>query len=480
MIAARRKGRASLADPISMTDRYQTLTESLPGRFIAGRLGMPRPARLRRYEPGQPVLDGPALLGGGGRLVAPAARVLAVIGAETRVNALGDAAQTAGTEAGLSTEVAGDEGSFGALVFDASGIGSTGELRALYDFFHPYVRRIGASGRAVVLGAPPEQAEGRDAAVAQRALEGFVRALAKEIGNRGATANLVYAAPGAEANLESTLRFFLSARSAYVDGQVARVGAGESQDPASWDRPLDGKVALVTGASRGIGASIAEVLARDGAHVVCLDIPDQGEALVDVANRVGGSTLQLDISGADAPERLASHLRDRHGGVDVVVHNAGVTRDKTLGRMSEDQWDMLLSINLGAPERINDALLDGELLRRGGRIVGVSSVSGIAGNRGQANYATSKAGVIGMVDALAPVLAERGATINAVAPGFIETQMTAAMPVATREAGRRLNSLAQGGLPVDVAETIAWFASPGSGGVNGNVVRVCGQALIGA
>jgi 3-oxoacyl-[acyl-carrier protein] reductase len=107
-------------------------------------------------------------------------------------------------------------------------------------------------------------------------------------------------------------------------------------------------------------------------------------------------------------------------------------------------------------------------------------VSGIAGNRGQANYAASKAGVIGTVESLAPVLAERGQTINAVAPGFIETQMTAAMPLGTREAGRRMNSVAQGGQPVDVAEAITWLASPASGGVNGNVVRVCGQSLIGA
>jgi 3-oxoacyl-[acyl-carrier protein] reductase len=113
-------------------------------------------------------------------------------------------------------------------------------------------------------------------------------------------------------------------------------------------------------------------------------------------------------------------------------------------------------------------------------VVGVSSISGIAGNAGQTNYATSKAGIIGWVQAWASRLEDRGVTINAVAPGFIETQMTEAMPLATREAGRRMNSLAQGGLPIDVAETIAWFASPGSGGVNGNVVRVCGQSLIGA
>jgi 3-oxoacyl-[acyl-carrier protein] reductase len=201
---------------------------------------------------------------------------------------------------------------------------------------------------------------------------------------------------------------------------------------------------------------------------------------VDVANGIGGSTLQLDITSDNASSRLAEHLDQRHGGVDVVVHNAGVTRDKTLGRMSEDQWDMLLAINLLAPERINEALLERGVLNSGGRIVGVSSVSGIAGNRGQSNYATSKAGVIGIVQALAPVLAQRQSTVNAVAPGFIETQMTAAMPLGTREAGRRLNSLTQGGLPVDVAEAVSWLASPGSGGVNGNVVRVCGQAVIGA
>jgi 3-oxoacyl-[acyl-carrier protein] reductase len=332
----------------------------------------------------------------------------------------------------------------------------------------------------VVLATPPEQSESPSQAVAQRALEGFLRAVGKEVGNKGATANLVYSAPEAEQNLESTLRFFLSSRSAYVSGQVVRVGAGERGRPDDWERPLAGKVALVTGAARGIGASIAKTLARDGAHVVCLDIPDQGEALVDVANEVGGSTLQLDISSDGAPAALADHLNSRHGGVDVVVHNAGVTRDKTLGRMDDSQWDMLLAINLEAPERITDELLRRDLLHDGGRIVGVSSVSGIAGNRGQSNYSTSKAGVIGLVEALAPVLVKHKGTINAVAPGFIETQMTASMPLATREGGRRLSSLVQGGLPVDVAETIAWFASPGSGGVNGNVVRVCGQALIGA
>jgi 3-oxoacyl-[acyl-carrier protein] reductase len=253
-----------------------------------------------------------------------------------------------------------------------------------------------------------------------------------------------------------------------------------SFDGIDWARPLAGRVALVTGAARGIGAAIAEVLARDGAHVVGLDLPALGAELREGTDKLGASSLTLDITEADAPERIASFLGSEHGGVDVFVHNAGVTRDKTLGRMTEELWNMVLAINLSAGERINDELFARDVLRENGRIVCVSSISGIAGNAGQTNYATSKAGVIGMVQALAPVAAKRKATINAVAPGFIETRMTAAMPIAMREVSRRMNSLSQGGLPVDVAEAIAWYANPGSAGVNGNVVRVCGQSLVGA
>ena len=157
-----------------------------------------------------------------------------------------------------------------------------------------------------------------------------------------------------------------------------------------------------------------------------------------------------------------------------------MTRDKTLGRMTEELWSSVLDINLSSEERINDELLERDAIRANGRIVCVSSMNGIAGNAGQTNYATSKAGVIGMVQSMAPAVTKHKLTINAVAPGFIETKMTAAMPIALREAGRRMNSMSQGGLPVDVAEAIAWFASPASTGLNGNVVRVCGQSLLGA
>jgi 3-oxoacyl-[acyl-carrier protein] reductase len=449
-----------------MTDRYQQFARSGLGRQIVRRLGLPNPTPLRRYAPGDPALNGPALVGGAGRL--------------------GDVVHTVLKSAGIDvvTEPLDGEGARHAgLVFDASGIDRPERLRELYDFLAPVIRTVGTGGRVVVLGTPPESVEGR-AAIAQRALEGFTRTVGKEL-RRGATAQLVYVAPGLESPVpavESTLRFQLSAKSAYVDGQVIRVGTHRSRavEPADWAKPLAGKVALVTGAARGIGAAIADVLARDGAHVVALDIPAQGDELSAVANRVRGTALQLDITAADAPARLVTHLTERHGGVDIVVHNAGITRDRTLAKLSESAWDAVLAVNLTSQLAINDALLEANALRDNGRIVGVSSIAGIAGNVGQANYATSKAGVIGMVQTYAPVLAERGATINAVAPGFIETKMTAAVPLFIREAGRRMNSLSQGGLPVDVAEAIAWFANPGSAAVNGNVVRVCGQSLLGA
>jgi 3-oxoacyl-[acyl-carrier protein] reductase len=441
-----------------VSDRYSQVVNAPVLSKFAGQLGLPRPVALERYRPGGPIISGPVLSGAapGGRLGRALSALLDQIKAER----------------------AGTEGKAKALVFDATGIADSTELVELQRFFYPAVGRLRRSGRVIVLGTPPAAAGSSRAATAQRALEGFVRSLAKEIGSRGATAQLVLVSPGAENQLASTLRFLLSPRSAYVDAQVVRVGAGVAPLPElDWERPLDGKLALVTGASRGIGAAIAATLARDGARVVGLDVLQAATELRKVSAEIGGEALGLDITAADAPARIAERFAD---GVDVVVHNAGVTRDRTIAKMPEDRWAQLLDINLSSEERINDALLDGDLLAANGRIVCVSSMSGIAGNSGQTNYAASKAGVIGMVEALAQQLAERQATINAVAPGFIETKMTAAMPIGPREAGRRLSSLSQGGLPVDVAETIAWFASPASTGVNGNVVRVCGQSLLGA
>jgi 3-oxoacyl-[acyl-carrier protein] reductase len=441
-----------------VTDRYSQLVNAPVVSAIARQVGLPQPVELDRHRPGAPVVSGPVLSG-----AAPGAGL-------TR--------QLAAFLDSIAAERAGAEGPAKALLFDATGIADSTELVELQRFFYPAVGRLRRSGRVVVLGTPPARAGSTRTATAQRALEGFTRSLGKEIGSRGATSQLVLVEPGAGDQLDSTLRFLLSPRSAYVSGQVVRIGPGVAPTPEiDWERPLDGRTALVTGASRGIGAAIAATLARDGARVVGLDVPQAAGELGGSMEELGGEAIVLDITAQDAPERIAERFAD---GVDVVVHNAGVTRDRTIAKMPEERWTGLIEINLSSEERIDDALLDRGLLAANGRIVCVSSMSGIAGNSGQTNYATSKAGVIGMVEAMAPELAGRGATINAVAPGFIETRMTAAMPVGPREAGRRLSSLSQGGLPIDVAETIAWFASPASTGVNGNVVRVCGQNLLGA
>ncbi len=372
-----------------------------------------------------------------------------------------------------------------ALVFDGTGIGEPTELGRVYDFVHPLVGRVQRSGRVVVLARPVSDSSTAAAAAAQRGLEGFVRSLAREIGRRGATAQIVYVERGAEARVPAVLRFLLSARSAFVSGQpfhvssVAAQGGGTDRE-VPYVRPLEKKAVLVTGAARGIGAETARLLAAEGAHVVCLDRPEDDGPLSQVARTIHGSVLLQDVSAPDAPERIANALRDEHGGVDVVIHNAGITRDKTLAKMSEDKWKQTIDINLAAVVRINEALIGGGVLRDGGRIVCLSSVAGIAGNMGQTNYAASKAGIIGYVEKLAPELASRGITVNAVAPGFIETRLTHAIPVMIREVGRRLSNLGQGGQPQDIGEVVTFFASPGSQGLTGQILRACGGAFIGA
>jgi 3-oxoacyl-[acyl-carrier protein] reductase len=283
------------------------------------------------------------------------------------------------------------------------------------------------------------------------------------------------------------LRFLLSPRSAFVTGQPIAVDgrAAAPAEPPATARVLEGKVALVTGAARGIGEATARLLAGEGAHVVCVDRPADAGAVSQLARTIDGSVVLADITAADAPAAIVAHLAERFGGVDVVVHNAGITRDKTLGRMSAEAWSSVIDVNLDAIVRI-DAALDeaqgrpGPWLRPFGREICLASVAGIAGNVGQSNYAASKAGVAAYVRRRAVDLAPRGITVNAVAPGFIETRMTAAIPLLIREAGRRLSALGQGGLPWDVGEVITFLASPGAVGITGAVLRVCGGALIGA
>lgn len=446
-----------------MADRYLNFTGTAPGRFLTRRLGLPQPAPLRRWSAEHPSLEGQLL-----HLTA---------GTSTHREELAGILARTGLDVRGSLSGGGADRPAGVVV-DATAVADLDGLAQVHAALHPAVRSIAVSGRVVVLGARPSADDHHQAAV-QQGLEGFVRSLGKEIG-RGRTVNLVRIA-GPAAAAESTLRFLLSPRSAYVSGQVLEVGspAAESTVPEDWGRPLAGRTALVTGAARGIGEAVAETLVRDGAQVVLLDVPAAEADLAKVAERLDGRALPLDITADDAGERIAEFVSGS-GGLDVLVHNAGITRDRRLVNMPSDRWSSVLEVNLASVLRTTDTLLKAGAVRRGGSIVATASIAGLAGNAGQTNYAASKAGIVGLVRSLAPrAAAEHGVTVNAVAPGFIETKMTAAVPLFIREAGRRMNSLGQGGLPVDVAETTSWFAAPGSGAVNGQVVRVCGQSLLG-
>lgn len=449
------------------SDRYIDFANSDMGRRLVKAVGLPAPTRLERWQAGRlrPV-EGTLLISAG-----PLANQVRLF-----AQRLTDSLYSFGSEIpGATVWVANQGPKLKAIVFDASSLLRTEHLKQLRDFFQPLLRSLEPSAHIVILGHAPANLDDPLAASTQQAVEGFSRSLAKEM-RYGGTVQLLQVDAGAENQLEGALRFLLSPKSAFISGQVIRLTPypAHVQD---WTRPLAGQKALVTGAARGIGASIAETLTRDGAQVILLDVPQAAQDLEALAARLGGRALTLDICAEDA----ASQLREQvSGGIDILVHNAGITRDKTLANMPEDFWDSVLAVNLNAPQVLTQALLDNGTLNDNARIVLMASISGLAGNRGQTNYSTSKAGLIGFARALAPALQARGMTINAVAPGFIETRMTAEMPFTLREAGRRMSSLGQGGLPQDVAEAVAWFSQPGSGAITGQVLRVCGQSVIGA
>jgi 3-oxoacyl-[acyl-carrier protein] reductase len=446
-----------------MSDRYVDLVNAGPVKGLAKKLGLPQPAVLRRYRPGAPLLPGPVLVLGAGA------------GADTV------AKEMLGWDLDVRRHAAPKERLGGiVLVLD--------ELAAPEDLSEPMLnagaslRDLAPGGRVVTISRPADGTSRPAQAAARQAVDGSLRSLAHEL-RGGATANGILLGEGVDAGAPAVLgplRFLLSARSAYVNGQFLLVGSDEGSLPADPDRPLAGKVAVVTGAARGIGAAIAETLHRDGAQLIVVDVPAAGEQLAQVANRVGGTALQLDITAADAGAKIAAHAVERHHGLDIVIHNAGITRDKLLANMDQAKWDSVIAVNLTSQLRMNGQLLASGAFRGRPRVVSLASTSGIAGNRGQTNYAASKAGIIGMVRASAAELAEAGGSINAVAPGFIETDMTARMPFLTREVARRLSSLQQGGQPRDVAEAVSFLASDAAGGINGQTLRVCGQSMVGA
>ncbi len=443
-----------------MTDRLLSFVQHPLGRRVARTLGLPQPVVLRRRQDAwsDKELSGRAVLAIAPGSVSPMPSLLPAI------------ASLGGADSG--------SGPVHTLVIDATGCRDIAALHALFEQTQVALTRLTSGGRVLALTS----GDAADAAQAacQQAVQGFIRALAKEIGRRGATANgLVLQAGAAAASAESlagALRFFGTDRSAYVSGQVL-TWRGPARDAASQASGQD--TALVTGAAGGIGAATARRLALDGFRVLCVDVPAARQPLEALARDIGGSLLAADLTAAGAVDELIDALR-RVGGVDVLVHNAGITRDRTLSRMSAAEWDGVVAVNLAAILAI-DARLDAlDLFKPGAREICLSSISGIAGNAGQTNYSASKAALIGYVAARVATLEARGGTINAVAPGFIETAMTRRMPLMVREAGRRLNALKQGGTPGDVAEAIAFLAAPESWGLTGQVLRVCGQSLLGA
>jgi 3-oxoacyl-[acyl-carrier protein] reductase len=478
-----------------MSDFLLELGKNPTARNIVKSLGLPIPIPqdlLRTMDPAveRPLADRDVALclHGESRVLAPLAHTVLEAGGNPYVvgdsdvlahfRSPGEAFGRVVTKLDLA---GGAEGAgFDALVMDATGIASPEELSLLHEFFQPLVSKLRRCGRLVVIGRPDEEMDTPAGSAAQASLIGFVRSVAKEVGRKGATAQLLLLSRGAEPWLAGPIRFLLSRRSAYLSGQVLRVGAtGAAAIEPAWVQPLERKVALVTGAARGIGAATVRTLAKEGAKVICLDRPSDDGPTSQLAREVDGAIFLKDITDPDCPEALAHYLRTEFGGVDIVVHNAGITRDKTLGRMSGELWEQAVDVNLAAVVRINDVLLDG-VVRDGGRVICLSSVAGIAGNAGQTNYAASKAGIIGYVKALAKQSAAHDITVNAIAPGFIETRLTDAIPVGIREVGRRLNNLGQGGVPVDIGHAITFIASPGSQGITGQVVRVCGGCYLGA
>jgi 3-oxoacyl-[acyl-carrier protein] reductase len=445
-----------------MTDTYTRFVRSAPGGALARKLGLPRPARLlRREDRPEPVL-GPVVVLGDSTGADDIARLLLREGADVRRRF--EELRRVGSVIVVADEIA-SPADLGPLVLPLAGA-----MRSL------------VPGARVVTISRPARGEDPARAAARGAVEGFLRSLAHEM-RGGATANGILVEDGVALDAPAALgalRFLLSARSAFVAGQLLTVSSAAGSASENPSLPLAGRTALVTGAARGIGAAIARTLAADGARLVVLDVPGAGTELSRLANELRAVPIQLDVTSATAGERLVSFLRERGLTLDAVVLNAGITRDKLLANMTPDRWDPVLAVNITSQITLAEALIEaGDVLGEQPRVVSLASTSGIAGNRGQTNYAASKAGVIAFVDALAARLEPLGGTANAVAPGFIETEMTARMPALTREVARRVNSLQQGGLPVDVAEAISFLSSAEAGGIRGETLRVCGQNMVG-
>lgn len=440
-----------------MTDFMLRLSKNDTARRLVASLGLPLPLPPVLSRTSEPVGDLP--LKGLAVALAP-----------------GNGPLHASLEAALTGLGAVRGGETSALVFDATALKAPEELERVYSYFHERIGTLPRCGRVVVLTKPAPTEGDSSRAATQRALEGFIRSLAKEVGRRGVTANLVRVGDRGEPRIEGALGFLLSPKSAFITGQVLDIdGRTPTVAPTGWAMALQKKVALVTGAANGIGRATAKVLSREGAQVICVDRPQEEEALVRLCSELPNARPVLcDVSSKPSAQALADSVAH----LDIVVHSAGITRDKTLAKMAVEQWQQVIDVNLAAVLRIHQALEP--KLGQGAHVTVLSSVAGLAGNMGQTAYAATKAALVSWVWSEAERLLPRGIVVNAVAPGFIETRMTATIPLFVREAGRRLSALGQGGMPEDVAEALLFLSSPASWGINGRTLRVCGGAFLGA
>ena len=243
---------------------------------------------------------------------------------------------------------------------------------------------------------------------------------------------------------------------------------------------FEGQVALVTGASRGIGAAIALQLAQQGLRVTGTATSEEGASRIGQALAAfpGCAGKKLDVNDAAAAEALVEEVLKVHGGLHVLVNNAGITRDMLAMRMKDEDWDAVLNTNLGAVFRMSRLVMRGMLKQRYGRIINITSVVGASGNAGQSNYAAAKAGVAGMTRALARELGSRNITVNCIAPGFIETDMTAGLPEAQQKALLVQIPLGHLGKPQDIAHAVAFIASPRAAYITGQEIHVNGGMLM--
>ena len=243
---------------------------------------------------------------------------------------------------------------------------------------------------------------------------------------------------------------------------------------------FNGQVALVTGASRGIGAAIAETLAQAGAKVIGTATTADGAAAIDARLApLGGAGVAFNVTGgADAVDALISDVETRFGPVAILVNNAGITRDQLLMRMKDEDWDAIMDTNLKSVYRLSKAVLRGMMKARRGRIVNIASVVGVSGNAGQCNYAAAKAAIIGFSKSLALEVGSRGITVNSVAPGFIDTDMTRALPEAQRAALVNQIALGRLGEAQDIADTVAFLASAQAKYITGQTLHVNGGMLM--